>query len=77
MAKPEAAASNLKLCLFLLVLMFLETLMADTYVRPPPRKTLHFDFRSKSSSSLPQQVIPLTSMFLNIFRSWVFCIYAL
>lgn len=56
MAKPETAASNLKLCLFLLVLMFLETLMADTYVRPPPRKTLHFDFRSKSSSSLPQQV---------------------
>lgn len=58
MAKPEAAtASNLKLCLFLLVLMFLETsTAADTYVRPPPRKTLHFDFRSKSSSSLPQQV---------------------
>lgn len=56
MAKPEAKAANLKLCLFMLVLMFLETSMADTYVRPPPRKTLHFDFRSKSSSSLPQQV---------------------
>lgn len=53
----KAGASNLKLCLFLLVLRFLETSTADNYVRPPPRKTLHFDFRYKSSSSsLPKQV---------------------
>ncbi|WOG92087.1 hypothetical protein DCAR_0311345 [Daucus carota subsp. sativus] len=51
-----AAAANLMLCLFLLVLTFFEISTADNYVRPPPRQTLHFDFRSKSSSKLPQQV---------------------
>ncbi|KAL1823449.1 hypothetical protein ACET3Z_010227 [Daucus carota] len=56
MAKAAAAAANLMLCLILLVLTFFEISTADNYVRPPPRQTLHFDFRSKSSSKLPQQV---------------------
>ena len=77
MPKAAAAAANLMLCLFLLVLTFLEISTADNYIRPPPRQTLHFDFRSKSSSKLPQQVISLRffvfKFYLDLGFSYFMC----
>lgn len=56
--KPVAAEEKLKLCCLLLLTINLTSTAAITanYVRPPPRKTLHFPHSDLKSSSLPQQV---------------------